>query len=330
MLARQRYLDLVEQAAQGRHGAAVPVAFWKHHPVADQRSDRLADATCAFQARFDCDLVKITPASSFQLRDLGQTDAWTGDPIGRRDFGPGPVTGPDDWLRLAEMRVEDRHLSEHLIAARLVRARVPAHVPVLQSIFDPLFQLRILAGKLWQAHLRDCPEVLAIALAVLTERTCRIVGEFMETGVDGIFLAVQHAAAHESPGDSFATMGLPQGLRCLAAAGPDSLNFVHLHGEAIPARLLDAFPGTTVHFSFDANPTLDEGRRAGPEVRLSGGMAPARLATLPAEAVARETAQLLGRMRGRRFTLGAGCALRQATPDRAVLVAISAARGAVR
>lgn len=330
MLAKQRYLEQVEQARQGKPGAAVPVAFWQHHPVADQQGERLADATCAFQARFDCDLVKITPASSFQLRDLGQTDSWTGDPIGRRTFGPGPVSTPEDWLRLAELRAGDRHLSEHLKAARLVRARVPAHIPVLQSIFDPLFQLRILAGAHWHDHRRDCLEALSIALAALTERTRRIVGLFREAGVDGIFLAVQHAGAHESPGDSFFTMGLPEGLRCLAAAGPDSLNLVHLHGEGLPAALLDAFPGTTVHFAFDANPALDEGRRAGPEVLLSGGMAPSELASLTAETVAAETARLLARMRGRGFTLGAGCALWQATPDHTVLAAIAAARGALR
>lgn len=94
MLAKQRCLEQIEQARQSKPGAAVPVAFWQHHPVADQHEERLADATCAFQARFDCDLVTITPASSFQLRDLGQTDSWTGDPIGRRTFGPGPVSPP--------------------------------------------------------------------------------------------------------------------------------------------------------------------------------------------------------------------------------------------
>lgn len=327
MLARQHYLDLVAQAGQVGRGAAVPVAFWQHHPVADQQGDSLADATCAFQQRFDCDLVKITPASSFQLRDLGQTDSWEGDPIGRRTFGPGPVTAPEDWLRLAESRPEERHLAEHLKAARLIRARVPAHVPVLQSIFDPLFQLRILAGAQWPRHCRDCPENLAIALEALTERTRRIVALFREAGVDGIFLAVQHAGQHESPGGSFLTTGLPQGLSCLAAAGPDSLNFVHLHGEGISPALLDAFPGTTVHFSFDANPALEEGRRAGPGVLLSGGMAPARLAALTAEEVSVETAALLARMRGRGFTLGAGCALQQATPERNVLAAIARARG---
>lgn len=334
MSAKQRYLERVEEAGGGRPGATVPVAFWKHHPVADQQAASLADATCAFQARFGCDLVKITPASSFQLRDLGQTDAWTGDPIGRRDFGPGPVTGPEDWLRLAEtltgMRAGDGHLSEHLKAASSIRARVPGHVPVLQSIFDPLFQIRILAGDLWDAHCRDYPEHLSVALAALTARTHRTVAQFMEAGVDGIFLAVQHAGETASPGRSFAKLGLPQNLSCLSAAGPDSLNYVHLHGEGIPAYLLDAYPDTTVHFSFDANPALEEGRRAGPDVLLSGGMAPARLASLSAEQVAAQTEQLLRRMRGRRFTLAAGCALRQATPERNILAAIAAARGGLR
>ncbi|MGD9862701.1 MAG: uroporphyrinogen decarboxylase family protein [Pseudodonghicola sp.] len=327
MSAKQHYLDRLDAAKEGRRGAAVPVAFWQHHPVADQQADSLADATCAFQDRFDCDLVKITPASSFQLRDLGQTDAWTGDPIGRRDFGPSLVRQPEDWLRIAQMRVGDRHLAEHLRAARLIRARVPAHIPVLQSIFDPLFQIRILAGDLWQAHCRDCPENIAAALAALTARTRRLVADFRAAGVDGIFLAVQHAGAAAGPGDSFAERGLPQDLDCLAAAGPDSLNFVHLHGDGIPAGLLDAYPGTTVHFSFDANPALDAGRPARPEVLLSGGMAPSRLARLTAEEIAAETQRLIGGMRGRGFTLSAGCALHQATPERNILAAIAAARG---
>lgn len=330
MLAKQLYLERVENAKQRRRGAAVPVAFWKHHPVADQQADRLADATCAFQDRFDCDLVKITPASSFQLRDLGQTDAWNGDPIGRREFGPGLVSQPEDWLRIAEMRGEDRHLSEHLMAARLIRARVPAHIPVLQSIFDPLFQIRILAGDLWQKHCRDYPENVAAALAALTARTHRIIGLFMEAGVNGIFLAVQHAGEQAGPGNSFAELGLPQDLSCLATAGADSLNFVHLHGDGIPAYLLDAYPGATVHFSFEANPSLDEGRRAAPDVLLSGGMAPSRLASLSAAAVSAETERLIRRVQGRGFTLGAGCALHQATPERNILAAISAARGGIQ
>lgn len=327
MTARHHYLEQVERARLGL--GPTPVAFWKHHPVADQQAEHLADATCAFQDRFACDIVKITPASSYQLRDLGQTDAWKGDPIGRRTFGPPLVTDPADWVRLAEAVPEDAHLSEHVRAAKMVRARVPRHIPVLQTVFDPLFQMRVLAGPLWQAHRRDFPRHVSAALKAVTLRTQWTIERFREAGVDGIFLAVQHAGAAESPAESFFDAGLPEDLACLSAAGNDSLNFVHLHGDGIPARLLHAYPDTTVHFSFDANPSLDEGRRAAADVRLAGGMAPSRLAAMRGEDVGAETDRLIRRMQGRGFTLGAGCALLQATPDGNIHAAISAARGYV-
>lgn len=324
----------MQKVEQARHGAvpggATPVAFWAHHPVADQRAETLADATCAFQDRFGCDLVKITPASSFQLRDLGQTDSWNNDPIGRRDFGPPILRHAEDFDRLAESMARETHLSEHLQAARMIRARVPGHLPVLQTVFDPLFQLRVLAGDHWQAHCRECPERIAPALEALTVRTRRTIERFMEAGVDGIFLAVQHAGQETDREASFFEIGLPETLSCLSTTGRDSLNFVHLHGNGIPADLLDAYPETTVHFSFDANPALDEGRRARADALLAGGMSPSRLAVMEGDEVARETRRLIGRMEGRNFTLGAGCALLQATPERNVMAAISAARGYVQ
>ena len=47
----------------------VPVALWRHFPVDDQSPDGLAAAIFAFQNTFDFDLVKVTPSSSYCLRD---------------------------------------------------------------------------------------------------------------------------------------------------------------------------------------------------------------------------------------------------------------------
>ncbi len=56
----------------------VPVALWRHFPVDDQEPESLARAVSDFQDQFDFDLIKITPASSFQIKDWGARDAWTG------------------------------------------------------------------------------------------------------------------------------------------------------------------------------------------------------------------------------------------------------------
>ena len=63
-----------------------PVALWRHFPVDDQSSETLASATLFFQKSYDFDFVKITPASSFCLRDWGAEDVWEGNPEGTRRF----------------------------------------------------------------------------------------------------------------------------------------------------------------------------------------------------------------------------------------------------
>ena len=52
-----------------------PVALWRHFPVDDQTPFGLANATLVFQKTFDFDLVKVTPSSSFCLKDWGMNGA---------------------------------------------------------------------------------------------------------------------------------------------------------------------------------------------------------------------------------------------------------------
>ena len=56
----------------------VPIALWRHFPVDDQTPEALARAVIAFQRRYEFDLVKVTPASSFCVKDWGAQDEWRG------------------------------------------------------------------------------------------------------------------------------------------------------------------------------------------------------------------------------------------------------------
>jgi uroporphyrinogen decarboxylase len=63
-----------------------PFALWRHFPVDDQTPNGLAESTALYQARYDYDFVKVTPASSFCLLDWGVEDEWNGNPEGTRDY----------------------------------------------------------------------------------------------------------------------------------------------------------------------------------------------------------------------------------------------------
>jgi len=71
--------ERLEAAIHGQQVDRIPIALWRHFPGDDQRPDDLAAATAGFQRRWDFDFVKVTPASSFCLRDWGVEDEWTGN-----------------------------------------------------------------------------------------------------------------------------------------------------------------------------------------------------------------------------------------------------------
>ena len=60
---------------QGEETDRSAVALWRHFPVDDQSPETLAAAALNFQHIYDFDLVKVTPASSFCLKDWGVEDA---------------------------------------------------------------------------------------------------------------------------------------------------------------------------------------------------------------------------------------------------------------
>jgi hypothetical protein len=76
------------------------IALWSHFPVDDQNPINLAKATLAFQERYDFDLVKVMPASSFCLKDWGAQDKWQGNTEGTRDYTHRIIHQPEDWAKL--------------------------------------------------------------------------------------------------------------------------------------------------------------------------------------------------------------------------------------
>src|ERR671923_861570 len=100
----------------------LPVALWRHFPVDDQRPEDLAAATIEWQRRYDFDFVKVTPASSFCLKDWGADDAWRGNPEGTRDYTVRVIQHAGDWERLKPLDPRQGHLGQQLRALELIRA----------------------------------------------------------------------------------------------------------------------------------------------------------------------------------------------------------------
>jgi uroporphyrinogen decarboxylase len=285
-----------------------PVALWRHFPVDDQNPRSLAEATLHFQHTYDFDLVKVTPASSFCAKDWGVEDQWLGHTEGTRQYTKRIIHEPRDWETLPVLDTTAPHLAGQLDCLRFIRAELDPDTPVLQTVFSPLAQAKNLAGgETLIAHLRLYPEAVMKGLATIAETTRRFVEACLETGIDGVFYAIQHAQASLLTLEEYQSCGLPHDHKALEPAGELWCNLLHLHGHDVYFSLLDSlrFPVVNWH-DRETFPSLAEAQKQFPGA-VCGGMRQDTLVYQNQVQVQKEAADAIQQTGGKRFILGTGC-----------------------
>ncbi|RMF44029.1 MAG: uroporphyrinogen decarboxylase [Anaerolineae bacterium] len=319
--------ERMESCLAGETPDRPPVALWRHFPVDDQAPGSLAAATVNFQQVYDFDFVKITPASSFCLKDWGVQDAWRGNPEGTRAYTHRVIENPEDWTRLQVLDPSKGFLSHQLEAIRLIVAALDQDTPVIQTIFSPLAQAKNLAGgERLLVHLRSAPDAVRIGLQIITESIQRFVEAAKPLGIAGIFYAVQHARLELLSAEEYRQFGRPFDLSVLESVQDLWLNVLHLHGTDI---LFDDFTEYPVHVlnwhDQETPPSLAEAQKRFDGV-VCGGLRQWQTMVLgTADDVYREARAAIEATQGRRFILGTGCV----TPITAPFGNLWAARQAV-
>jgi uroporphyrinogen decarboxylase len=285
-----------------------PVALWRHFPVDDQSPESLAAATLNFQQTYDFDLVKVTPASSFCVKDWGVEDQWMGDTEGTRRYAKHVIENPRDWESLPSLEPNSPHLAAQLACLRLIRAELGPDTPLLQTVFSPLAQAKYLAGndKLL-SHLRLYPDAVMRGLATIAETTRRFVEACLDTGIDGVFYAIQHAQASLLTLEEYETLGLPYDQKVLEPAQELWCNLLHLHGHDVYFPILDSFNFPIVNWhDRETYPSLTEAQTLFEGV-MCGGMRQDTLVYKDQAEVREEAADAMRQTNGKRFILGTGC-----------------------
>jgi uroporphyrinogen decarboxylase len=302
----------------------VPVALWRHFPVDDQSPETLAAATLHWQRVYNFDFIKVTPASSFCLKDWGVDDIWEGHTEGTRRYVKRVITRPEDWARLPELDPTSEHLAAQLECLRLIRAGLDPETPFIQTVFSPLAQAKNLAGnETLLAHLRLYPDDVMRGLDVIARSTRAFVTAALETGIDGIFYAVQHAQASLLSLEEYKTFGLPFDQEVLEPANGSWLNVLHLHGKDIHFALLSSFFFPVVNWhDRETPPTLAEARKTFQGVTC-GGLRQDTLALGNPAQVREEAEEAIQQTRGRRFILSTGCVVPVIAPHGNISAIIS-------
>ncbi len=319
--------ERLQAVIQGEVADRLPVALWRHFPVDDQDPQQLAQSTLAYQREFDFDLVKVTPASSFCVRDWGVTDRWEGNPEGTRRYVQRAVQRPEDWPKLEALPVESPSLRAQLDCLEQVIAGVTDAAPVLQTVFSPLAQAKNLSGEgVLIEHLHSSPQAVLQALETLTRTTVSFVEAARATGIAGIFYALQHASYRFFDRAGYARFGEPFDRRILEAAGGLGFNLLHLHGASVIFELAGEYGVEIVNWhDRDTPPSLAEARGRVRGAVCGGLQREATMVLGDPSAVQAEAADAMRSVAGRGLLLGTGCV----TPVHAPRANLMAARHAV-
>lgn len=294
-----------------------PVALWRHFPVDDQDPESLAAAVIRFQHTYDFDLVKVTPASSFCIKDWGAQDQWRGNPEGTRDYTGFPIQNPEDWERLRPLDPRTGSLGAQLHALQLIVAHLEPDVPVLQTVFSPMSQAKNLVGRdNLLVHLRRWPDAVHAGLKVIAETTTRFIEAAAGLGISGLFYAVQHAQFGLLSIDEHDSFNEYYDLHVLEAAGSLWLNTLHLHGNDVMFREVANYPVQVINWhDRDTMPSLSQALEQFPGV-LCGGLQREKTMLLGTpEQVTAQARDAVSQTGGKRLILGTGCVLMTTTPN---------------
>lgn len=310
--------ERLEKTIAGEMTDRVPVALWRHWPGDDQRPVDLARSILDFQYRWDFDFIKVTPASSYCIADYGVEDRWVGSLEGTREYTKRAVVDPEDWTRLPSLDPTAGRLGEQLETLRLIQAGLNEDVPVIHTIFNPLAQVKNIAGpENLIGYLRQSPDQLKAGLETLTNNTLHYIEAVKETGVvAGIFYAVQHASYSIMSQAEYEEFGKPYDLRILEALPEEWwFNLLHLHGDAPMFDLIAEYPVQAINWhDRETSPSLAEGKTRFPGAVCGGlGRWDAVHNGTPEE-VRLQAADAILQTEGRRFILSTGCVLMTTSP----------------
>lgn len=300
-----------------------PIAFWRHFPVDDQDPESFAAALINFQDTFDFDFIKVTPASSFCLRDWGTKDLWKGSTEGTREITHYVIQNPDDWEKLKVLDPNNGSLFNQWKCLQAITEKYNHATPVIQTVFSPLAQAKNLVGKdKLLIHLHQHPQQLLKGLETITESTLLFIEKCCEMKIDGVFFAVQHAQKSLLTPGEFDQFCSPFDMRILQSAENLWLNMVHIHGEDIYFEKVSNYPAAILNWhDRHTYPALSQARKLFNGVLCGGISQWESMAWGEPEKVRGEAIEALNATQRTGFILGTGCVLPIITPFGNILAA---------
>ena len=321
---RQRIQTLLSGSKVDR----LPVAFWRHFPMDDQDTNRLASATIHFQDTFGMDIIKVSPSSSFCIKGWGVRDEWIGNIEGTRDYLPSHRLCTSDIRNLPILDPTIGLLGNQLKTLSTLSDYYYPQTPIIQTIFSPLAQLKNLLGKnLLINAIRNNPESVMSGLETITESIILFLGECAKLNIDGIFLAVQQASSDFLSKEEFLKFGKSFDEMLFPNLEDFWIKVLHIHGKNIYFDSVSEYPFNILNWhDRDTYPDLKTAAKLSQKV-FCGGLN--RIDTMVRgneDTIKHEIDDAVIQTGMHNFILGTGCVLPIITPYGNIKYAVDYAR----
>jgi uroporphyrinogen decarboxylase len=309
--------ERLEKVLAGEKPDRIPVAFWRHFPVDDQRPERLAKAIIEYQKQNEFDFVKVTPASSFCLFDYGIRDEWKGNPEGTREYVIPFIKGPKEFNKIHLLSPKFGRLGDQIKCLSMIKDALPESTPFIQTIFSPLAQLKNMVGRTNLPYfIRRYPDETRSILQIITESTKQFIHECKKTSMDGIFYAVQAASYDQLSESEYLTFGKPFDLEILFESQDLWLNVLHIHGTNIMFDLVKDYPCQIINWhDRETSPSLKEAQIFSDKITCGGLRRIETMVLGLREDIEKEILDAVEQTNGIRFILSTGCVLMLTTPQ---------------
>lgn len=303
-----RKFDWIESLLRGKTLDRVPRALWRHYPQEEYDSDRFVAAVVQFHQNYPFDMIKITPRSSFSIRDFGVLDEVIENKLGIPTYLNQVIGNPEDWYKLTPRDPHQGYLKQQADCVEQIVSQLKSSFPVLQTIFSPISQAKNLCGLSrlidhWQNH----HQALMYGLEILAESSRQFI-QTISPWIDGLFYVTQECGVKEFNQPSY-LKSCRHLDKSILESHPGQAHMLHLHGKILNFKDYCSYPVTFLHWDEETSGiSLSEGKHYFPGI-VSGGI------TWPLEGwsnlnVLKTTCQdVLERVGRDRLLLSAGCVI---------------------
>lgn len=294
MTKRERVLS----AVKGEPVDRIPFSLWYHFRWLEFPSgEPLAEEELKFYKMYDPDFLKVMHDIPYELPE-----------------GVSGIENPEDWYRLDILGADTKNFSAQRKALDVIVKNLPDDGFVIDTIFSTFAYAEKLTGRKTLRHLKDNPKALHYGLEVIARSLSNFIASFKDTGVSGIYMALQGANRDIMDADTYRQHFMPYDMIIWESARGLDFNILHLHGYQLMFDVVKVFNPEVITWSNRLTPPSLELARSLYDGCIATGLNEEAIINYSPEDVRKEVLKTIIEAGAKKLIVAPGCAVPTETP----------------